>query len=96
VAAKFDGTCATANNKASFASGQSIYVNLCVAASASSGQVSIVLRQGGSTFRQLVRNTTMYPDYWYGYSTYGLSAGTYDVLVTFNGGTAADLAFTVQ
>ncbi len=96
LASSFDSACASANSRSSFSASESVYVNLCVAKSAPGGQVTIVLRQGGRAIRQLTRDTPVYAGYWYSYYTYGLKPGTYDMLVTYNGGTAADLAFTVS
>ncbi len=87
---------ARANNTTTFTSSQSIHVNLCIAQSAPSGAFSIVVRQGGTTVLTLARNQSALPNHWYSYLTYSLAAGSYDVLVTFNGGTAADLLITVS
>jgi hypothetical protein len=94
LSSSVDNACA--NSMSSFSASGSIYVNLCVAKSAPSGQVTIVLRQGGTILRQLTRDTPVYAGYWYAYYTYGLRPGTYDMLITYNGGTAADLVFTVS
>jgi serine/threonine protein kinase len=96
LASRSDSSCSNANSKTTFGAGASIYVNLCVARSAPSGQMTVVIRRGGATVAQLTRDTRVYAGYWYSYYTYGLSPATYDALVTYNGGTAADLVFTVS
>lgn len=91
-----DSKCSSANNRTTFSANQSIYVNLCIAPSAGSGLLSIVLRQNGSAVRVVTRNAQVNPDFtWYSYYTYNVAPGSYDVLITFNGGTAADVNITV-
>jgi hypothetical protein len=92
-----DSTCASANNRTSFSASQSIYVNLCIADTAAPGHVTIVMRQAGTTIRTITRNAPVDPrsSSWYSFYTFGEASGAYDVLITYNGGTAADIAVTV-
>jgi tRNA A-37 threonylcarbamoyl transferase component Bud32 len=91
-----DRSCSGANGASAFSSSQSVYVNLCVAPNAPAGRMSVVLRRGGAVTSQMARDTAVYPGHWYSFYAYGLAPGTYDALVTFNDGTAADLPFTVS
>lgn len=93
-----DGTCASANNRTSFSASQSIYVNLCLASNTTAGQVTVVLRQNGTTARVVTRNAPVdaRSSTWYTFYTYNVAPGSYDVYVTFNGGTAADISITVH
>jgi serine/threonine-protein kinase len=94
-----DGGCSSGNSTSHFSSGQTVYVNLCVASGAKSLPMTVQIRRGGTLLYTVVRNQYLAPGSSYWYSHYGLGAGTYDMLVTvqINGltGTARDLQFTV-
>jgi len=89
-----DGGCATTTQ--AFTTVQAISVNLCVAQSAHSGLVSIQLRQDGSVLTTMAQGVSILPGYWYSWTTHSRPAGSYDMLVTYNNGTAADITFTVN
>lgn len=93
-----DRGCGAGGNTATFSPPQPIYVDLCIAPSAPSGSFTIVIRQGGTTVYQIVRDQYAGPSGWYAYeyNSGNLRAGGYDVLVTFNGRIAADIKFTVS
>ena len=97
VASVQDSSCAAANNRASFSSSQYIHFNLCLASSAGPGRVTIVLRQGGGDAVVVTRNAPVDPhnSSWNSFFIY-VPSGAYDALITYNGGTAADIAITVQ
>ncbi|HLZ24693.1 MAG TPA: serine/threonine-protein kinase [Ktedonobacterales bacterium] len=94
-----DLACSAGNARTSFRSGQSIYVDLCTSGNMVSAPVSINIRRGGAVVYTMLSGQYMTPQHGYFYYTYGLSSGTYDVVVTMTikGVTAIarDLPFTV-
>jgi hypothetical protein len=88
-----DGACSSTTS--AFTTVQSISVNLCVAQSARSGLVSVQLRQGSTILTTLAQGVSVLPGYWYSWTTHSRPAGSYDVLVMYNNGTAADIGITV-
>jgi hypothetical protein len=94
-----DDGCSSGNSTSHFGSGQTVYVNLCIASSAKSLPMTVQIRKGGAVFYTVVRNQYLVAGSAYWYSHYGMAAGTYDMLVTvqINGqtGTARDLPFTI-
>jgi hypothetical protein len=88
-----DGACSSTTP--AFTPSQAISVNLCVAPSAHSGVISVQLRQGGAVLTTMAQGVSILPGYWYSWTTHSRPAGSYDMLVTYNNGTAADITFTV-
>jgi hypothetical protein len=78
-----------------FTTTQSINVNICVAQSARSGLMTVQLRQSGAIVVRMADNISANPGWWYSWTTHNRPAGSYDVLVTYNNGTAADIGITV-
>jgi serine/threonine-protein kinase len=91
-----DRACSSANSLSSFASSQSVYVNLCLAPSAADGHITVLLRQARATRFVITRDAQVSAGNWYAFYTYNVSPGPYDILVTYNGGTAADLNLMVH
>ncbi len=91
-----DLNCSSVSSRKTFASWQSVWVNLCVAQSAPAGNFSVELRHGGAVMVVMARSVAATAGYSYAYAQPNLAPGTYDVLVTFDGGTAADLTLTVR
>jgi serine/threonine protein kinase len=88
---------ACARTASSFSASQSVYVNLCVAGSAQNGHVTVLLRQNSRTVSVMAQD---YPVYSGGFAyfwtlPYELAPGTYDILIMYNGGVAADPSLTV-
>jgi hypothetical protein len=94
-----DHDCLPGNQTTSYASGQTVYVNLCVASSTMPGPVTAVIRSGGRVVFTLIDNWTpgSLKNYTRGHS---LGRGSYDMLITVDIGgkvaTAKDIAFTVS
>jgi hypothetical protein len=54
------------------------------------------MRRDGTIVHELYRDSAAQPNHKYSQGVSVQQPGKYDVLVTFDGGTAADLAFTVS
>ncbi|HEV2457153.1 MAG TPA: hypothetical protein VGS80_02225, partial [Ktedonobacterales bacterium] len=93
-----DHGCSAANASKQFIPGQTLYINVCTAAGALPGPMTISLRQNGSVIYVVVRDVTLSPGQSYSFYWYGFSDGTYDALVTLTisgqTATARDLPFT--
>jgi serine/threonine protein kinase len=95
-----DGTCSGANARSSFASGQTIYVNLCTSGNAVSAPMTVAIRHNGQVVYTMAYGRFISPSstYFY-YTTHVFSPGSYDVLVTLalKGGTgvARDLSLSI-
>ncbi|WIG58081.1 MAG: Serine/threonine protein kinase PrkC, regulator of stationary phase [Ktedonobacterales bacterium] len=94
-----DHSCSPGNSTSHFASGQTMYINLCTSSSALAGPMTIVIRHNGQTVYKITSGVYLSPSAGYSYYRYGIASGTYDVLVTLpvNGQTAVarDLTFTI-
>jgi hypothetical protein len=96
LTAASDGSCSIARNQTTFASGTLVTINLCLAQSAPPGTVTVALRQSGVTQTTVIPDLQAKPNHWYSQSIRIPTPGAYDMLVTFNGATAADPTFTVS
>jgi hypothetical protein len=93
-----DASCGS--NTTAFSVGQTVYVNMCTSSRVASGPVSVTIRQVGSLCALsesggALKSTASY----FCYSTFSLSAGSYDMVVSIkiNGtpATARVIHFTV-
>jgi hypothetical protein len=90
--------CVSTASTVAFSHGDSIWINLCVAASAPSGSMTVTIQRGTTILHWFARNQAALPGYRYSWAYFAanLTPGTYDLIVAFNGGTASNTTFTVQ
>lgn len=97
VATFSDNSCS--NSTTQFGPGQAVYANLCGSSSANVGPVTIAVVQGGQTVLVLDSGIYIAPGSHYFKYTYGLSAGSYTMVVTvqINGrtGVARSIPFSI-
>jgi hypothetical protein len=89
--------CSAATSTKTFARTDAIWINLCLSGSASSGALTVAIRQGLTVVTTLA-NFVAQPGHTYNmaYNASNLAPGNYQVVVTFSGGTAADISLAVQ
>jgi hypothetical protein len=98
LAAFSDGACSSGAMTTHFNGGTPVFVNLCMANTATPGPVTVAVMQNGATIRTLISNqyTSRGSFYSQGHT---LGAGSYDMLVTVeingNRAVAKDISFTV-
>ena len=99
IASFSDLSCSISNQATSYATGQPVFVNLCIASKSPPGPVTVAVRSHGKVIRTLYYKQYMSANS--GYSQgHTLTPGDYDMLitVTINGkpATAKDIPFTVR
>jgi serine/threonine protein kinase len=94
-----DNSCSPGNQRTNFSAPATVYIDLCAAHSVAPGPATVTLRQNGQVYAVVVQNLYLSPSGSYYFYRYGISAGSYDALITMsiNGktATAKDIAFTV-
>lgn len=78
-----DGSCSPANSASQFASGETVYVNLCTSYNVAPGPMSVVIVRNGAIVFTMASNFNLAPgSHYFFFSSYGFAPGGYDVLVT--------------
>jgi serine/threonine-protein kinase len=89
--------CVPPESATTFSRADAIWVNVCLSELAPSAPLNVALEQGAAVVTTIATITAL-PGHAYHWAYYAsnLAPGSYHMVVTFNGGTAADLPLTVQ
>ena len=89
--------CLSTTNTTSFARTDAIWIGVCMAHTAPTATLNVNLYQGASVV-VAIASFTARADHIYhmAYNAANVAQGSYHIVVTFNGGTAADVPITVQ
>jgi hypothetical protein len=89
--------CAASDNSTSFTRTDAIWVSLCVNQTSPSGQLSVKVEQASAVVT-VIATVTAVPGHSYAWAYYAsnLPAGSYHIVISFQGGTAADVPITIE